>query len=118
MRRWGRVEELANPRHLLLDYDRAKTPSLRDVYRVARIAGFGVEWVRHDRTRRGWHVVIRTDRKLLPAEQVALQAILGSDPRRELLNIMRVIAIRRRDPGVEWRGRWNILFSGKLKEDR
>lgn len=69
-----------------------------------------------ERTRRGWHVVIRLREKLLPSEIVALQSILGSDGRREALNFMRAFAMRQKCNGVTgyWRKRWNILFAGKL----
>lgn len=67
-------------------------------------------FIRHDRTRRGWHVVIRWNRKFEPAERVALQAVLGSDVKRETLNLMRVIGGRHRG-----NKRWNILYSHKIR---
>lgn len=53
-------------------------------------------------------MVIQWDRAFEPAEQVAVQAILGSDPYREALNLTRVFA------GPDPDGCWNILFSRKL----
>ncbi len=70
--------------------------------------------IEYRRSQRGWHVIIPVDAPLLPAEQVALQAVLGSDSRRELLNAMRVIAIRRRGARRFWRARWNLLYGRKL----
>lgn len=68
-------------------------------------------WIRHDRTKRGWHVSVRLSKSLSPAEIVALQAVLGSDPRRESLNLMRVIFQRwERAPQ-----RWNLLYREKLR---
>lgn len=70
-----------------------------------------------ERTRRGWHVLIKLRERLLPSELVALQSCLGSDGRREALNLMRALAIRKECDGVTpyWKKRWNILFSGKLR---
>lgn len=48
---------------------------------------------------------------MLPAEIVALQAVLGSDRRRETLNLMRVMS----EFGPEGNKRWNILYRSKLK---
>lgn len=70
--------------------------------------------IEYRRSRRGWHVIVPIDTPLLPAEQVALQAILGSDSRRELLNAMRVIAMRRKGARRFWRARWNLLYAHKL----
>ena len=115
LKRWGKVEELANPKRLLLDFDQGRTPSLRAVWAACRIVGVRPEWVRHDRTKRGWHVVIQLRESLLPGEQIALQAVMGSDRRRETLNLMRAVAVRRADPGVKWRNRWQLLFSEKVR---
>jgi hypothetical protein len=63
----------------------------------------------YERTARGWHVVIGLSISITPIETVALQAILGSDPRRESLNLMRVLYGGGSDK------RWNILYKRKLK---
>ena len=60
--------------------------------------------------------MIRLTRALAPAETVAVQALLGSDSRREALNLMRAMSVSRRDPGAFWRRRWNLLFSYKLQD--
>jgi hypothetical protein len=83
---------------------------------VLRTIGLRPQWLRTDRTRRGWHVIIKLTRSLLPAETVAVQALLGSDSRRESLNLMRAISVQRRDPGAFWRRRWNLLFTYKLQD--
>jgi len=57
---------------------------------------------------------VRVDTPLQPAEQVMLQAVLGSDRRREMLNAMRVLSIRLRGADPFWQARWNLLYSGKL----
>lgn len=113
---YGVVEETARPNVLMLDFDFRRVPRVRPFWAVLRVVGLVPRWIRTDRTRRGWHVLIGLNQNLQPAEIVALQAILGSDDRREALNIMRVIAIRKRDPGPFWRNRWNLLFSRKLQD--
>jgi len=56
---------------------------------------------------------------MLPAELVAFQACCGSDQRRETLNLMRVLAIRKTPiTSPFWRDRWNLLFSEKLTSKR
>jgi len=82
---------------------------------VLRLAGLRWRWCQSERTRRGWHMVIRLVGDLEPAELVALQALLGSDRKREALNIMRVIAIRRWPRKDGRNTRWNLLFERKLK---
>jgi hypothetical protein len=71
--------------------------------------GYGVEAVRYDKTRRGWHVLIFVRRKLAPRTVVALQAILGSDYRRETFNLLRVLSLAKRP--MFWRERWNVLYN-------
>jgi hypothetical protein len=100
----------------MLDYDFRRVPRVRPLWAVCRIVGVRPLTIRTDRTRRGWHVLIVLAERLCPAEIVALQAIMGSDDRREALNLMRVIAIRKRPPAPFWRDRWNILFERKLQK--
>lgn len=110
---FGLVEEVVSPKRTLCDYDVPKAPPLTMLWAVARIVNLKPECIRYDRTARGWHVVIDWDRELSPAETVALQAVLGSDIRREALNLSRILS-----PGAKTkRGaeRWNLLFKGKLK---
>jgi len=114
--RFGRVDDTARPSLLLCDYDFRRVPRMRPMMAVLRTIGLRPIWLRTDRTRRGWHVIIKLTRALQPAETVAVQALLGSDSRRESLNLMRAMSVTRRDPGRFWRGRWNLLFSSKLQD--
>lgn len=98
----------------MLDFDFRRVPRLSSIWAVCRIVGLRPIWIRTDRTRKGWHVVIRLRQSLSNAEIVAAQAIMGSDNRREALNLMRAIAIRQRDPGPTFRDRWNLLYENKL----
>lgn len=109
------MDDTASPTLLLCDYDFRRVPRLRPMFAVLRTIGLRPAWVRTDRTRRGWHVIIKLTRALLPAETVAVQTLLGSDSRRESLNLMRAMSVARTNPGKFWRGRWNLLFSYKLR---
>lgn len=61
--------------------------------------------------------MVQYNTRLERAEIVALQAILGSDEKREALNLMRVISMRRNAVTPYWERRWNILFNGKAGEN-
>jgi hypothetical protein len=102
-------------RDVFLDFDDRRVPRLYPVWRLCRLVGVTPVFVETFRTRKGWHLWIRLRESLTNAERVAFQACAGSDVRREELNLMRVVAIRRRDPGPYWRQRWNLLFDHKLK---
>lgn len=110
----------SNMVYLDFDFPRPdrRSPSLRPIFTVLRMVGLrpSRQTIALERTRHGWHVIIQLSERLKPAEIVALQACLGSDRRREALNLMRALALRKRCNGVTpyWRKRWNILFGGKL----
>lgn len=85
------------------------------MFTVARLVGVKPEWFCYERTKRGWHVLIKLQQALRHAEMVALQACLGSDRRREALNLMRVLGMRCYGVTPFWARRWNILYGGKLR---
>lgn len=113
--RIGILKETTNDTLAFVDLDGRRYPRFGPIWAVCRIAHIRPTTIRCDRTRHGWHLVIRFTRRLLPAELVAFQACVGSDPRREALNLMRVIAIRtKRIRSAFWRRRWNLLYAAKL----
>ena len=114
--RFGLVKEIANETCAYLDFDRRAIPRLRPILAVCRLVGLRPVWVRMDRTTHGWHVIVRFRDRLLRSEIVAFQACCKSDYRREALNLMRVIAIRR-SPVTDpfWLKRRNLLYHGKLR---
>lgn len=74
---------------LLIDIDR-RNFSYRKLIDQLRTVGISPEYIRTDRTNRGWHVVIPIPNNMPPLEVICLQAILGSDRKREAMNYMRL----------------------------
>ncbi len=117
--RFGIVKRLGNPNLALLDFDHVRVPRLDRVWKVCRIIGVRPATVLVERTARGWHLTIALSVPLTRGELVAFQALCESDWKREALNLMRVISIRRlpvADPF--WRQRWNLLYVEKLERHR
>lgn len=75
--------------------------------------GVRIVWARYDKTRRGYHVIVRFTRRFSPVEIVAMQALCGSDSKREALNLARVMSRYNRN-GIK---RWNLLYRVKLERD-
>lgn len=67
-----------------------------------------VECVSYRKTRRGWHVVVTVRQRVAFWRVVLLQALLGSDWKRETFNSRRATAWRRVPPF--WRSRANVLY--------
>jgi hypothetical protein len=101
---------------LMCDYDRPTLP--RDWWKrvqiVLRHQRVTVSWVRVDRTTNGWHVVIACNARMSMMRVVALQAVLGSDWKRENFNIQRATIARRLPPF--WRERSNVLYHRHYRE--
>ena len=104
----GVVKQYAEPHTTMVDLDTPDVPRLLHAWWVARVLGIRPLYIRIDRTRRGWHVVTVWNTRFKPLEIVALQAILGSDPRREAFNLIRVRS------GKGGNRRWNLLFESKI----
>ena len=98
----------------MLDFDQGRTaPNYSRLCGVLRNFDIVPHEVQYSRTRKGWHVLIAHNGRCTPSEIVACQFALGSDPRRETLNLMRVLRIR--TAPRFWRKRFNLLYSEKLK---
>lgn len=110
------ARQLARARRLPVNVARGIAP-IPVIRAVCSIIGLDPQWVRYDRTAKGFHVVIALPwrQRLQRAECVALQACLGSDSRRELLNLMRARSIRMHGAPPHFRNRWNLLFERKLQ---
>lgn len=117
---YGIIETYDETDKLFIDIDGPIKPGLCSLWSKLRIFGVRPRYIRLDRTRRGWHVLIalcgwkkrlrRRDKVYVAAlEKVALQAVLGSDVKREVLNLMRIFNGGGKDK------RWNILYREKLK---
>lgn len=106
--RMGRVKRYGTPDVSLCDIDTARCPTLERVFRLARVLGVGIVWIRLDRSHSGrWHLLVKWRARFSKLEMIAIQAILGSDFKREAFNLYRVRS------GVRSR-RWNFLFESKL----
>jgi len=114
---FGKLKRSGDARTALGDFDyptnryrRRVGPSIIPIHGVLRVLGIKYRWILLEKTYKGWHATIRLDRALSPSEMVALQFAIGSDKRRETLNLRRAICARR------WHPRMNILFERKLDE--
>jgi hypothetical protein len=106
----GLVKIYGAPDLTLCDFDSEWRPPIYVIARIARMLRIRPLWIREDRTARGWHVIIRWNRRFKPVEIVALQCVLGSDRQREAYNLARVFSGKARNQ------RWNLLFERKVTE--
>lgn len=111
--RWGIIKEYHNPTQLLCDFDTTEIPS-PPLQSLAHTLGLKIIWQRWDRTRHGWHLIVKLRQHLQNGECIAAQSILGSDPARERLNLSRTISIRLH-PSKFWEKRINLLFKRKIR---
>lgn len=99
---------------LRLDIDRKRAPSNKWLCERTSRVGLNVARIDRRRTANGWHVVVTVRERLSPAFTVAMQAVLGSDPKRELYNLFRVRQLRKVPKLWRHPDRWNVLFHRKL----
>lgn len=93
-----------------LDIDRKRFPSMRRIIRLLDRAGYTLLDVQSRQSQSGgWHLWLTLDpRPRTPFEVIALQSILGSDPLRESVNLLRARRLWR-TPGFA-RSWWNVLY--------
>ncbi len=103
----GIVKLYGKPNLVLLDIDTRPAPSCEKIWRLSRLLDVQPRYIRIDRTRHGWHVVVCFNRRFTAIETVAIQSVLGSDLKRETYNLARVMSGKRSR-------RWNLLFERKL----
>jgi hypothetical protein len=103
---------------LTIDIDKRSGLSF---YRLAgRLRAFRNELrprnIAYSRTNKGWHIEIETRKKLKIPERIAIQCILGSDPKREALNMYRWLCVKGRWGKLDqyWKDRLILLFREKL----
>jgi hypothetical protein len=82
------------------------------IWWTLRTMKLSVRWISYRRTRHGWHVEIEVARRIHPWRVIAIQAVLGSDYRRETFNLRRTSQWSSL-PAVA-RDHWNVLFSRKI----
>jgi hypothetical protein len=106
----GVVDRYAHRNVTMLDFDTVRhVGTIGNIFAVARCLNLKPRWIEYARSKRGWHVSIYWERKFSPLETVALQAILGSDRRREMFNLARVLYGK-----ADKNKRWNLLFMRKV----
>jgi hypothetical protein len=94
---------------LKCDYDgRIPAAFLARLAFVCRVHRCRVALVEICRTRHGYHVLVTVTGRIAFARIVIMQAVLGSDWKRELFNSRRAMAWR--DVPGFWRGRANVLY--------
>ena len=103
----GIVKQYAEPDLSLVDYDSPHRAPIAVIVRLAKMLDTTILWMREDRTKHGWHLLIKWARSFKPAELIAIQCILGSDLQRETYNLSRVLSGKKSE-------RWNLLFERKL----
>jgi hypothetical protein len=117
---YGIVKHYGADNELLLDCDesspRAAMQLCRAVFRVCRFVGLRCSHPHLTRSRRGWHLRVNVNRRLSGSERVALQILSGSDPGREMFNLIRVFTLDTHR-NAHFAQRWNVLFTRKLSRD-
>ena len=111
----GIMEEFSDEFTIMLDYDRKRTPRLLFLFSLFRMCKLRTLFVRDDKTKKGWHRTIKLSSPLPRLAIIAIQALLGSDSRREALNLMRVMRTLRGGMSDFQSRRWNILYASKLR---
>jgi len=83
--------DFGKPGMLFIDVDSQSISERRlKIRQLIRILGIKAKFIRYDKTKHGWHIVISTPHKFTPLETIAIQAILGSDRVREAMNLRRL----------------------------
>jgi hypothetical protein len=104
---------------LKLDYDAPRKPPRKSMMQKLGRAGYSVEWceARRSPSGKGWHVLIAVSpRPRTAMEVVALQAMLGSDPWREAMQIARARAFPKCPRFM--RDAWNVLYRSDKRRAR
>ncbi|RLF40497.1 MAG: hypothetical protein DRN12_05295 [Thermoplasmata archaeon] len=95
---------------LRLDVDGKQKGSKR-IKKVIELLGLKVRYWEIYKTNNGWHHYIGVDNKLTDLEVVLVQALMGSDFKRECFNYLRVKS------GKFSYDDWNVLFKRKYEVD-
>lgn len=102
-----------------LDVDEGHPPDLQVVSQLLERAGYRIEtWTQqHSPGGTGWHVIIEVSPRPTTAMEVtALQAICGSDPWREAVNVVRARSFVKAPKFM--RDRWNVLYRSDKARSR
>lgn len=94
-----------------------RLPKIPFLHSALRIVGMGHRGICYARSKRGWHTSIILTERMERAELIAFQCCLGDDPMRGLMNLFRIIQIRKSGGELSdfWKQRHNILYSRKIQ---
>jgi hypothetical protein len=116
-KRFGKIRTILDAWPLgtaaFIDCDSPTATPIPDINAICRSIGVTPKNVGYIRTKRGWHIIVVLHETLSEAELIALQCILGSDRKREALNLKRARVQR---CSAFWRSRSNILFEYKVEK--
>jgi hypothetical protein len=102
---------------LKLDFDKPIPRDFAGRLRfVSRVHGLRYVWRCDRRTAHGWHVTLAVAGRVALWRVVLLQAVCGSDWRRETYNAARVVVARQVD--LVWRERINVLYKRHYRHVR
>lgn len=96
-----------------VDYDHTRPPSLARMLRLLYHVGLHPTGANLARSRSGhWHARFQVSGQCSPGVICALQCLLGSDPQREMFNVLRIIQLERHSKYISkfWKCRWNVLY--------
>lgn len=114
---FGRVDCRGVSDRLLLDFDSPEKPDWNRILRVCRRHRLGLRAARLNRsTNGGWHVVLVLARRVKPWQALVLQSVMGSDWRRESLNLLRLWDGP--EPRKRFRWTWNVLYNEKVYNEK
>lgn len=102
-----------------LDFDVAKEPDMEPIWQLLRRAGYTAVdvLVKRSPSKRGWHMLLVLDpRPRTAMEVVAIQAVLGSDPQREAMQLARARAFPKCPAFM--RDAWNVLYASDSRRSR
>lgn len=95
-----------------LDFDKKELPMVRINY-VFKLLRLRLRDVKIYKTRKGWHVKIEIKERIKsPITLTLIQALMGSDYRRETFNMIRAYNLDKKKGAIK--EAWNVLYYKKL----
>lgn len=102
------------PTLIALDFDGDAKPDDEALSFLCEVLEDRVTWKTCHRTARGFHMEFTLAKTYPPLAIVAIQALVGSDRRREIFNLLRALVLGSAPEFWRQSGRWNTLYAEKL----